>query len=191
MRSPEGAQKQQATPAPGANGRSGGYEADSSGANRARRSRSLSAAVVAKDRWERGAASGPAATSARGVASPTTRMLLTSGSGGGSGSAAIGKRAGVRKRISAELRGGEILFRSLFSFFLMRKPKTCAGNRIRVAMDHHLTTQAAFGSPLHSVLFQPSRARPQQHAVCEIQQRPDRPVESAADAPMQLDAGLN
>ena len=85
MRSPEGAQKQQATPAPGANGRSGGYEADSSGANRARRSRSLSAAVVAKDRWERGAASGPAATSARGVASPTTRMLLTSGSGGGSG----------------------------------------------------------------------------------------------------------
>ena len=54
---------------------------------------------------------------------------------------------------------------------------------LRVAMDHHLTTQAASGSPLHSALFQPSRARPQQHAVCEIQQRPDRPVESAADAP--------
>ena len=62
---------------------------------------------------------------------------------------------------------------------------------LRVAMDHHLTTQAASGSPLHSALFQPSRARPQQHAVCEIQQRPNRPVESAADAPMQLDAGLN
>jgi len=61
---------------------------------------------------------------------------------------------------------------------------------LRVAMDHHLTTQAAFGSPLHSALFQPSRARPQQHAVCEIQQRPG-PVEAAADALMQLDAGLN
>ena len=43
---------------------------------------------------------------------------------------------------------------------------------LRVAMDHHLTTQAASGSPLHSALFQPSRAHPQQHAVCEIQQRP-------------------
>ena len=61
---------------------------------------------------------------------------------------------------------------------------------LRVAMDHHLTTQAASGSPLHSALFQPSRARPQQHAVCEIQQRPG-PVEAAADALMQLDAGLN